>query len=222
MRLTVGDRGSRNTQHLHHLSISCPALELNIHFVLLRRVGLWDGVKVRARGGVGTRGKIIKVYDGDFTVGARAAMIFDAEMPGNVSDGFSFYSNKNSREVDAGEANRINGVRVGIGARGVGDKMSLPMFSREFSDGESRHGFMLEEETVVCLVVSLEKDRGLLTKEGTIMDGVLPVLRRGENRQPGPNRRREKGHTIRPRGEVGSLKDKRIRVEESWVDEGKG
>jgi hypothetical protein len=77
---------------------------------------------------------------------------------------------------------------------------------------------MSKEEAIVRLVVATEKDRGLPTKEGPIVDGIFTVRGGGENSKAGAMGGRKKGDTVRAAAEVGGLHDEgvwfwKVRVE---------
>jgi hypothetical protein len=71
-----------------------------------------------------------------------------------------------------------------------------PVLKREILNGESRHGLVLKEETVVHLVVALKVDGCLSPNERAIVNGVLLIKGQGKHRQLGATGGGEEGDTV--------------------------
>jgi hypothetical protein len=80
---------------------------------------------------------------------------------------------------------------------------------------------MPKEEAVISFIVATEKDRGLPRDERPIIDGMLTIGGGREHSEAGAKGGRKKGNTVRATGEVGSLTDEGVGVEEVGVEEGK-
>jgi hypothetical protein len=76
-------------------------------------------------------------------------------------------------------------MRVGIGARGVGDAVPAPLLHGVVLHGKGIHGLVTEQEPVVCLVVALEMDRNFPAKDRPIGDSILPIMVGGKDSKPG-------------------------------------
>jgi hypothetical protein len=185
VRFSMRHKRWRDSQNLHNLSISLSALQLDAFLVITRGVSLRDRVGIWARGRVGVRSNILKVNNGDVAERAGAAVILDTETQGDISDGFSFDSNQDRREINACEAHRVYGMRVCKGARGVGNKVVLPLLNRVAAKREGSEGFMLKKEPIISFIVAAKEDRGFPADEGAIGNGILPILWGGEDSETG-------------------------------------
>jgi hypothetical protein len=85
---------------------------------------------------------------------------------------------------------------------------------------------VLEDETLIGLVMPTEVDGGLPAQEGVVGDGVLAVVVGGENGNTGAGSRGEEGDAVRTAAKVSGLMDESIGVFHSMdgggIDEGVG
>jgi hypothetical protein len=149
-------------------------------------------------------------------------MVLDSEVQGDIGNGFSLDSDQNSREIQPGEANRINSVGVGEGSRRVGNEVAMPVFQWEVSDGESSEAFMVEEKAIIGLIMALKMNGNIPAQERSIVDRIFPVDGGREHSDAGATRGWEEGDTIWAATQVSSLEKKLIRVQVRRVDEGIG
>ena len=61
----------------------------------------------------------------------------------------------------------------------MSDVLPLPVLKRKAGNGESSHGLMLKEEAFVSFVMALEVNRNLSVEVWSVVDGIVPVQRRG-------------------------------------------
>jgi hypothetical protein len=221
--LPLRHRRRRHAQGHHDVRISRTALQLQRLFLIVTGgVGLRDGAKVKPRGTARARGKIFKIHNGDVGEGADAAVVLDGERQRNVGDGLRFDSDENCLIVNSDKTYRVNGMWVGIWARGVRDMVALPVFHGITSNGEGCHGLVFEEEPVVRLIMAEEKDRGFNAEERAAGDRCLPVCRGGEDSQACPLRGGEQRDTVRAASQVSSLQDETLRVLDGGLEQSEG
>jgi hypothetical protein len=212
MGLTLGHKGRRHTQDLHDIGVVSAASKINQVLLVTGGESIRNRLQVRPRGVARARSQVFKVNNGDFTDGTQAAMVFEGKVERYIRDSLGLDSNKHRLKVDAREADRVNGVRVGVRPGRMSDVVALPVLERVAADGESRHRLVLKDEPLPGLVVSLEEHRGFTTNERAIVDGILPVSRGGENRDPSTQAGGEQRDTIRATAQVSRLVDEGILI----------
>jgi hypothetical protein len=86
------------------------------------------------------------------------------------------------------------------------------MLKRKITERKSSHGLMFKKETVVSLIVALKEHRDIMTQEGAIGHGVLPIDGLGENSNPSTTGRGVQGNTIGDTPQISRLEDEAIRL----------
>jgi hypothetical protein len=90
------------------------------------------------------------------------------------------------------------------------DVLPPPMLEGEVADGESGHGIVLEDETLVSFVMPPEVNRSLPAQEGAIGNCVLTVTVRSENCHTGACHRGEQGDAVRAAAKVRGLENEGV------------
>jgi hypothetical protein len=111
-------------------------------------------------------------------------------------------------------------MRVGIGARGVGNVVTTPVLHGVASDGEGGHGLMIKEEAIISFVMAPEENGGFNPNEWAIENGILTIKRRREDRKAGSFRRGKQGDPVWAAAKIGGLGDEALRILQGRVDEG--
>jgi hypothetical protein len=116
----------RDVKLLHHVSIAATTEKL--HRIIFQGVSFRVKLEIRARGMAKPHGKVFKTNDGNLSNGALTAMVLHREVHRDICDGFGFYNDHNSGEINPPKADRIDVMRIGVRHSGVGDVEMLPMF----------------------------------------------------------------------------------------------